>query len=116
MHSLSSGVSRIASPMKKPLLRILWCDRVAPLGKPVVPEVNWMLIGSSNCSFGASAPIHSASAARPRANLGEAEGSRMPTVAQEDDRAKRRQPRRLQPARLRLAEFRRQFAENADIV
>src|SRR6516165_3670543 len=105
MHSLSSGVSRIASPMKKPLLRILWCDRVAPLGKPVVPEVNWTLIGSSNCSCGASAAMRSASAA-PH-DLGEAEGSRMPTVAQEDDRAQRRQPRRLQLARLRLAELRR---------
>ena len=33
--------------MKKPLLRMLWWDRVAPLGKPVVPLVYWMLIGSS---------------------------------------------------------------------
>ena len=36
--------------MKKPLFRMLWCESVAPLGKPVVPEVYWMLIGSSNCS------------------------------------------------------------------
>src|SRR5829696_5487705 len=36
--------------MKKPLLRMLWCDRVAPLGNPVVPEVYWMLMGSSNWS------------------------------------------------------------------
>src|SRR5262249_47770538 len=54
--------------------------------------------------------------ATTRHDLGEAEGSRMPTVAQKDDRAERRQPRRLQLARLRLAEFRRQFAKNADIV
>src|SRR5215467_3534429 len=33
--------------MKKPLFRMLWWDRVAPLGKPVVPLVYWMLIGSS---------------------------------------------------------------------
>jgi len=33
------------SPMKKPLLRMLWCDSVAPFGKPVVPDVYWMLIG-----------------------------------------------------------------------
>ncbi len=33
--------------MKKPLLRMLWWDRVAPFGKPVVPLVYWMLIGSS---------------------------------------------------------------------
>ena len=26
---------------------MLWCESVAPLGKPVVPEVYWMLIGSS---------------------------------------------------------------------
>ncbi len=29
---------------------MLWCERVAPLGKPVVPEVYWMLIGSSGDS------------------------------------------------------------------
>jgi hypothetical protein len=49
MHTRSPGTRRIASPTKKPLLRMLWCDSVAPLGLPVVPEVNWMLIGSSNC-------------------------------------------------------------------
>ena len=27
---------------------MLWCDSVAPFGKPVVPEVYWMLIGSSH--------------------------------------------------------------------
>ena len=50
MQTLSSGPSRCASPMKKPLLRMLWWVSVAPLGAPVVPLVNWMLIGSSNCS------------------------------------------------------------------
>ena len=34
------------SVTKNPLFRILRCDSVAPLGKPVVPEVYWMLIGS----------------------------------------------------------------------
>jgi hypothetical protein len=33
-----------------PLFRMLWCDSVAPFGNPVVPDVYWMLIGSSNCS------------------------------------------------------------------
>ena len=28
---------------------MLRCDRVAPLGKPVVPDVYWMLMGSSGC-------------------------------------------------------------------
>ena len=50
MQTLSSGPSFCASPMKKPLLRMLWWVSVAPLGAPVVPLVNWMLIGSSNCS------------------------------------------------------------------
>ena len=35
--------------MKKPLLRMLWWVSVAAFGEPVVPEVNWMLMGSSNC-------------------------------------------------------------------
>ena len=41
----SRSVNRIASAMKKPLLRMLWWVSVAPFGKPVVPLVNWMLIG-----------------------------------------------------------------------
>ena len=32
---------------------MLWCDSVAPLGKPVVPLVYWMLIGSSKESSAA---------------------------------------------------------------
>ncbi len=39
--------------MKKPLLSTLWWVSVVPFGLPVVPEVNWMLIGSSNCSVSA---------------------------------------------------------------
>ena len=48
------GAETLASPMKKPLFRMLWWVSVAPLGAPVVPLVNWMLIGSSNCSWPAS--------------------------------------------------------------
>jgi len=47
------------------LFRILWWLSVAPLGKPVVPEVNWMLIASSNCSFGASSAMRAFSALPP---------------------------------------------------
>ena len=50
-------------PTKKPLLRMLWWDRVAPFGNPVVPEVYWMLIGSSAESSIASSAA--ASASRP---------------------------------------------------
>ena len=45
MQTRSRSVRRCASPMKKPLLRMLWWVSVAPLGAPVVPLVNWMLIG-----------------------------------------------------------------------
>ena len=47
MQSRSSSVKLISSVVKKPLLRMLRWLRVAPLGRPVVPEVYWMLIGSS---------------------------------------------------------------------
>ena len=31
---------------------MLWCESVAPFGKPVVPDVYWMLIGSSKRQLG----------------------------------------------------------------
>ena len=40
---------------------MLWCESVAPLGKPVVPLVYWMLIGSSKASVGLRAATASAS-------------------------------------------------------
>ena len=60
MHSRSASVRRMASPTKKPLFRMLRWVRVAPLGWPVVPLVNWMLMASVARSVG---PI-SASRAR----------------------------------------------------
>ncbi len=59
---LSFSVRRIASPTKKPLLRMLRWVSVAPLGLPVVPEVNWMLIGSSAFNVAPSAASRSFSA------------------------------------------------------
>ena len=50
-----------SSVTKKPLLRMLWCESVAPLGKPVVPLVYWMLIGSSKDSSAMRAAIASRS-------------------------------------------------------
>ncbi|BCO38345.1 hypothetical protein MHEC_47780 [Mycobacterium heckeshornense] len=46
MHSRSSRFRLSNSVTKKPLLRMLRCDSVAPLGNPVVPEVYWTLTGS----------------------------------------------------------------------
>src|SRR5918911_706576 len=54
--------------MKNPLLRMLWWERVAPLGKPVVPDVYWMLIGSSKVSSAARSATCSADTARPLAS------------------------------------------------
>ena len=56
---------------------MLWCVSVAPLGKPVVPEVYWMLIGSSNCrrllasgQFGFGDVVRRRRAARPSRRRG----------------------------------------------
>ena len=56
MHSRSAAVKRIASVVKRALLTMLRWVSVAPLGAPVVPLVNWMLIGSPGSSV---APISS---------------------------------------------------------
>jgi hypothetical protein len=45
-QTTSSAVSRIRSPMKYPLFKIDSCVRHAAFGRPVVPDVNWMLIVS----------------------------------------------------------------------
>src|SRR4029450_9121757 len=55
----------MVSPTRYPLLRMLWCDSVAPLGKPVVPEVYWMLIGSSAESPGCAVGGRSRSSPPP---------------------------------------------------
>ena len=47
-HPVAPRCSGSPRPTKKPLLRMLWWLSVAPFGKPVVPLVYWMLIGSSS--------------------------------------------------------------------
>ncbi len=44
---------------------MLWCESVAPLGKPVVPLVYWMLIGSSNCRPAGSSACSARSSSQP---------------------------------------------------
>jgi hypothetical protein len=65
MQSLSCSEKRIAPAIERPLLTMLRCVSVAPLGAPVVPLVNWMLMGSrasspavisSSAVFGTFAP------------------------------------------------------------
>ena len=66
MQSLSASVKRIAAATAIALLTTLWCVSVAPLGWPVVPLVNWMLIGSkqpSVASIASSAATSTASGA-----------------------------------------------------
>ena len=53
--------------MKKPLLRMLRCESVAPFGEPVVPHVYWMLIGSSESSAASRAASVASSTASERA-------------------------------------------------
>ena len=64
---------------KKPLLRMLWCESVAPLGKPVVPLVYWMLIGSSKDELG--------HARGDRVAVGLARAELVPLGAVDEDRA-----------------------------
>ena len=52
MQTRSRSLYPQSSPTKYPLFKMLWCDSVAPFGKPVVPEVYWMLMGSSKESCG----------------------------------------------------------------
>ena len=76
-----------------------------------------MLIGSSNCSSGASSAMRFASAAPPRARM--SAKRRQPgwlAVAEDDDRAQRRQPCRFKLARRRTGQFGRELAQHADIV
>ena len=63
MHSESSSEKSIAIAMKRPLLTTLWCVSVAPFGLPVVPLVNWMLIGSW-----AKQSANAAGSTRPRSS------------------------------------------------
>ena len=50
MHTRSAAVYPQASAMKNPLFKMLRWLSVAPLGKPVVPLVYWMLMASSGAS------------------------------------------------------------------
>ena len=85
--------------MKKPLLRMLWCVSVAPLGVPVVPEVNWMLIGvvelQQRAARGERGQSAAAGAARDRV---EGERARRGQRADLDHRLERGQARGTQPA------------------
>ena len=45
-QSRSASLNPVLRPTKYALLTRLRCDSVAPFGSPVVPLVNWILIGS----------------------------------------------------------------------
>ena len=69
MHRLSFSVKFMAWAMKRALFTTLWCVSVAPLGLPVVPLVNWMLMASWHDSPAPSASSAARSArARPLAS------------------------------------------------
>ena len=77
MQIRSASVYWHSSPTKNPLLRMLWWDSVAPLGNPVVPEVYWMLIGSSALSVVLIAA--SAAGSAPRSALATSSHSALPS-------------------------------------
>ena len=78
--------------MKWPLLRMLWCESVAPFGNPVVPDVYWMLIGSSNWSSAsrAASTVLAAHGRRRRAARPSRPRARAPPRAPGSGRARRR--------------------------
>ena len=116
MQSASPGFSRIARAQATALLTMLRWVRVAPFGAPVVPEVNWMLIGSRGLSppgdrveapaLGAAAPVH---------DLVEAEAPRRRIGAELDDGAERRQARGAQPAGPAPIELRGELPDHLDV-
>ena len=76
-HPVPLGVPQQLG-QKWALLRMLWWVRVAPLGKPVVPLVYWMLIGSSKSSC----------SGRPRTSPGgRGPGQLLPLIGPEEDRS-----------------------------
>ncbi len=56
---------------------MLWWERVAPLGKPVVPEVYWMLTGSCGDSSFAQTASFSRGTPAPAASRPSQVGSSM---------------------------------------
>ena len=60
---------------------MLWCDRVAPLGKPVVPDVYWMLIGSSNDSAADRSDTAAAPTPTPLATIASHDGRPITTTS-----------------------------------
>ena len=116
MQTLSSGPSFCASPMKKPLLRMLWWVRVAPLGAPVVPLVNWMLMGSSNWRLVRQLDQTRAlgGGAQGR-DLGEGDGAR-PGTAHLDHGLEPGQAGAAQLARVRGGELGGELAQHGKIV
>jgi hypothetical protein len=64
-QAVADGPKAMPAQTFSPLLRMLWWLSVAPLGEPVVPLVNWMLMASSNCSGGDLRSAASGLVARP---------------------------------------------------
>ena len=117
MQTRSRSDSRRASPTKKPLLSRLWWVSVAPLGAPVVPLVNWMLMGSSNCRRRARSRRDSTLAGL--ASRGTSSKARRPgsgLAPDPHDGAKVGQGRGPQPPRRRPVQLGSDRAQHADVV
>ncbi len=116
MHARSCSVNFMVSEMKRPLFKILWWVRVAPLGNPVVPDVNWMLIGSSNCNWPASAASFWYSGRGRGRRHRRSAPRRHALVPDRDDQAQIGELGCAQIARSGGGEFGRQLAQHSEVV
>ena len=92
-------------------------ESVAPLGDPVVPLVNWMLIASSGSSAADSAvEAATVAGAGERDEAGERPGGpRRRLLVEHDDVSQVRKPRRPQRSRA-VVELGRERAQHVDII
>ncbi len=96
---------------------MLWWLSVAPLGEPVVPLVNWMLIGSSNCSVaGKLGKPRAVALAAHGEHVGEAQKAALFVVADADQRSSAPAAASTAGGPARSVDLRRQLAQHADVV
>ena len=89
---------------------------VAAFGEPVVPEVNWILIGSSGCSSRDSHPAVSVRRSTKRQNVAEPEKSGLIGVSEMNRDRQMRQPRSPQRTLRAMLQFRREFSQMPNII
>jgi hypothetical protein len=90
--------------------------QVAPLGLPVVPEVNWMLIGSSNCRRSPSSASSASSSRRAGEQVAEVEHAGAALGAQADHDLQAGQAMGAQQAGFAVGQLGRQVGQHRQVV